>query len=154
MAFVEDAPEAEPRVNQEGDFREEENEEGNTQIPQPNQLIPTPVGETNIQVEEPGTPAPPPPPEGEESDMGSEGNLHPSKFWCAFPQRIDADGPPPEIIWNPGDWELPHGTMQSGQGGQVAIKLPDSFPTPHRTFLRVVSCWGNDYHKSSAPGPQ
>ena len=139
MAFIEDAPEAEPRVNQEDDSLEEENTGGNNQIPQPNQLIPAPVQGNNIQVEEPETPAPPPPPEEEESDMESEGNLYPSKFWCAFPQRIDADGPPSEIIWNPGDWELPQGAMQSGQGGQVATRLLDGFPTPRRMFLRVVS---------------
>ena len=154
MAFCKDVPGVEPRVNQDENQGEEVESEGNTQIPQPTQPIPTPVQENSTQEDEPETPAPPPPLEEEESEMEPDGNTYPSKFWRAFPQRIDADGPPSEIIWNPGGWELPHGTLQSGQGGQVAIELPDSFPTPHRMFLRVVSCWENEYHKSSAPGHQ
>ena len=102
----------------------------NDQIPRPNQLVLTPAQENDIKVEEPEAPGPPPPPEEQDSVAGSAGNDYPTRFWCAFPQRIDADGPPPEIIWNPGDWELPQGTLQSGQGDQVAIRLPDSFPTP------------------------
>ena len=56
MVFVEDASEG-------GDFLEEKHEEGNAQIPQPGQLVPAPVPENDIKVEEHGSPAPPPPPE-------------------------------------------------------------------------------------------
>ena len=94
MAFIEDAQEAEPQANARGDFLEEENEVGNALVPQPDQLIPAPVQENDIKVEEPEAPAPPPPPEEQESAAGSAGNDYPAKFWCAFPQRIDADGPP------------------------------------------------------------
>ena len=154
MAFIGEVQEAAPHANARGDFLEEENEVGNVQIPQPARLIPAPVQENSIGAEDPVTPAPPPPPEEQESDVGFACNDCPAKFRCAFPQRIDADGPPPEIIWNPGGWELPQGTLQSEQGGQVAIKLPDSFPPPRRLFLRIVSCRESDFHKSSVPGPQ
>ena len=124
MASVEDVSEAEPQANQGGDFLEEENEGGNTQIPQADQLIPVPVQENDIKVGEHGSLAPPPPPEEREGKMGSEGNAFPSKFWCAFLQRIDADGPSPKIIWNPGDWELRYGALHSEQGGPGNDQAP------------------------------
>ena len=116
MAFCKDMPGVGPRVNQDENQGEEQESEGNTQIPQPTQPIPTPVQENSSQEDEPETPAPPPPLEEEESDLESEDHMYPSKFWRAFPQRIDTDGPPSEIIWTPGDRELPQGTMQSGLG--------------------------------------
>ena len=116
---------------------------------------PPPQQGDNTQIVEYRHQVPTPDPESEESgDEESEPQIYPTKAWCAFPQRIDTDGPPRETIWNTGDWELPYGSLQAGYGDQATIKLPDSFPPPVRMFLRVVSCWENDYHKSSAPGPQ
>ena len=75
------------------------------------------------------TPAPPPPPEEQESDVGFAGNVFPAKFRCAFPQRIDADGPPPEIIWNPGGSELPEGYSPVRTGGSGGDQAPRQLST-------------------------
>ena len=99
------------------------------------------------------TPPPPPPAEGQQAENNTDVD-YPTKYWCIFPQRIDTDGPDSQIIWNTADWELPRGCLLAEQGDQATIRLPDSFPVPHRMFLRVVSCWENEFHKSSAPGPQ
>ena len=113
MARCEDVPEGDPRANQDDNQGMDEN----TQIPQPNPPVPLPVAGDETQAEGYESPAPPPPPEEEEENSEEEriGDTCPSKSWCVFPQRIDTDGPNPEIIWNPGDWELPQSTMQSGQ---------------------------------------
>ena len=116
------------------DLLDNEIEEEIGQIIQPDQMTPTPIQENEIQEGEPEATDPPPPPPDGECDAGFTGNDYPTKYWCAFPQRIDTDGPHPEIVWNTGDWELPYGSLQAEQGDQVAIRLPDSFPTPQIVF--------------------
>ena len=148
MAFVEEVNETAPQM------QNTENEGENGQIPQDNQLIQMPNQENENQGgEHENTPPPPPPPAEERTENHTDADQH-TKYWCIFPQRIDTDGPHPETFWNTADWELPKGCLLAEQGDQATIRLPDSFPTPHRMFLRVISCWENDFHKSSAPGPQ
>ena len=154
MAFIEDIQETEPQLNAEGDFLEEEDGGGNDQVFQPEQITLPPIQEDEVQKEDQGNTAPPPPPPIQETNTGYTGDEGPSRYWMVFAQRIDTDGPHSEIIWNTGDWELPQGCLQAYQGDQVTIRLSDSFPPPNRMFLRVASCWENEFHKSSVPGPQ
>ena len=155
MAFIENVDENEPQTDTGEGFLGADPAEQNGQPDQPVQLPPTPNQENQIEGGDTGaTPPPPPPPTvGEQvGNPADEGCA--TKYWCIFPQRIDVDGPDSGTIWNTDDWELPRGCLLAEQGDQATIRLPDSFPTPHRMFLRVVSCWENEFHKSSAPGPQ
>ena len=137
MAFAEEVHEAESQANARGDFLDEEE---NNQLPPPTQMTPPPIQGDEAQDEGQEVSAPPPPPPPAQGDENNDpGTNYPTRYWCVFPQRIDTDGPHPEIIWNPGDWELPYGSLQAEQGDQVTIKLSDSFPTPFRMFFRVVS---------------
>ena len=154
MAFIETIQEADPQENAEGDFLDEEDGGDNNQVVQPEQMTPTPVQDDEVQQEDQGNVAPPPPPPNQEPDNNYAGVQGPSSYWMAFAQRLDTDGPHSETLWNTGDWELPQGCLRAYQGDQVTIRLPDDFPPPNRIFLRVVSCWENEFHKSSVPGPQ
>ena len=154
MAFIENVEEDEPQTNNGEGFLGADAEEQNGQFVQPNQMPPTPNQENEIHGGETGAAPPPPPPADRENVENPADEGYATKYWCIFPQRIDTDGPNSQILWNSEDWELPRGCLLAEQGDQVTIRLPDSFPTPHRMFLRVVSCWENEFHKSSAPGPQ
>ena len=140
MAFIENAEEEEPQMTAGDGFLGTDAAEENGQFDQPNQMPPTPNQENEIQGGDTGAAPPPPPPTDREHVENPADEVYTTKYWRIFPQRIDTDGPNSETIWNTDDWELPRGCLLAEQGDQVAIRLPDSFPAPHRMFLRVVSC--------------
>ena len=74
------------------------------------------------------------------------------RMYFPFAQKLFADEG--SVLRNTGTWDILPGSICARADGQVAIKLPNVSPVPIRAHLRVISCGGNKYHRSSAPGAQ
>ena len=70
-----------------------------------------------------------------------------------FAQKIFSDE---KAFWNVDEWDLPAGArmVENQNKDQAAVYLPDDFPTPFRTQLRIVTVTESDRHVSSVEGTQ